>query len=312
MLKLAAIVGPTAAGKSDIAIQVAQMIGAEIISCDSMQVYRGMDIGTAKVTREEQQLVKHHLIDIVGVDSEYNVAEYQKSAKELIADINQREKIPLLVGGTGLYYQSVVDDYQLFPLESTAAVRSKYVEECQVKGIGHLYQKLQSIDPVYAEKISPNDQKRIVRALEVYELTGRPFSHFQVKRENTYQFAAAGLYLERSILYQRIENRVEEMFRLGFIDEVESLIRSGYNLEHKPMHALGYKQVFNYLKGFITREEMLEEIKRETRHYAKRQFTWFNRDPKITWFDAGKYSDRKELAGKISEFLEGQLKGMSK
>lgn len=312
MLKLAAIVGPTAVGKSHVAIRIAQRIGAEIISCDSMQVYRGMDIGTAKVTDEEQKMVKHHLIDLVDVDSEYNVAEYQKAAQELIRDINQRNKIPLLVGGTGLYYQSVVDNYQLFPLESTAAVRKKYMDESELKGIDYLYEKLQHIDPVYADKISPNDRKRIVRALEVFELTGKPFSHFQVKKENTYQLAAAGLYLERKILYQRIENRVEEMLRMGFIEEVEKLLESGYNLDHKPMQALGYKQVSSYLQGFITREQMADDIKRETRRFAKRQFTWFNRDPRINWFDVSKFRDFEELAAKISEFLEGQLQGMSK
>ena len=310
MYKLSAIVGPTAVGKTGIAIQVAQAIGAEIISCDSMQVYRGMDIGTAKVTREEQAIVKHYLIDIVDVDSNYNVSEYQKAVQKIIAAVNERGKIPMLVGGTGLYYQSVVDNYQLFPIESVESVREKYNNEIMLKGINYVYEKLKAIDPVHAEKISSQDQKRIVRALEVYELTGKPFSLFQMKKENTYNLSAIGLYLERKILYERIEQRVDEMFELGFIEEVERLIKAGYNLNHKPMQALGYKQVFSYLHGHMTQQKMLEDIKRETRHYAKRQYTWFNRDKKINWFDISKYSDEKVLVGKISELLEGQLFGM--
>lgn len=307
MQKLAAIVGPTAVGKTDISIKVAQLIGAEIISCDSMQVYRGMDIGTAKVTRKQQELVKHHQIDIVNIDFEYNLALYQNAVKALIRDINLRGKFPLLVGGTGLYYQSIADDYQLLPMESTSLIRAKYEKEIELKGIGHLYKKLSIVDRDYAERISPHDRKRIIRGLEVYELTGKPFSFFQVKKEDAYNFAVAGLYLERRFLYPRIEERVEEMFKNGFIEEVQKLIDSGYNLCHRPMQGLGYKQVYQYLHGLITHSEMRDDIKRETRRYAKRQYTWFKRDPRIKWFNITEFRDSKALSSNISDYLKGQL-----
>ncbi|MDD3894647.1 MAG: tRNA (adenosine(37)-N6)-dimethylallyltransferase MiaA [Syntrophomonadaceae bacterium] len=310
MLKLAAIVGPTAVGKTGIALKAARMMGAEIISCDSMQVYRGMDIGTAKAAREQQAIVKHHLLDVADIGSEYSVAQYQQSAAGIIQILNDQGKIPLLVGGTGLYYQAVVDNYQLFPLKSRQEVREKYNQQISLKGIEYVYGQLQAVDPSYAQKISPQDQKRIVRALEVYELTGQPFSLFQTKKEDSYNFAAAGLYMERELLYKRIEQRVDEMFKAGLIDEVQQLIKAGYNLENKPMQALGYKQVVYYLQGLLTREQMLDDIKRETRRYAKRQYTWFNRDKKIYWFDTGKFSDEQLLAENISAYLEGQLSGV--
>ncbi|HNX29333.1 MAG TPA: tRNA (adenosine(37)-N6)-dimethylallyltransferase MiaA [Syntrophomonadaceae bacterium] len=310
MLKLAAIVGPTAVGKTGIALQAARIIDAEIISCDSMQVYRGMDIGTAKADREQQAIVKHHLVDVADIDSDYSVAQYQQSAARIIQILNEQGKIPLLVGGTGLYYQAVVDNYQLFPMESSREVREKYRQQINLNGINNVYRHLQAVDPDYAQKISPQDEKRIIRALEVYEMTGQPFSKFQTKKEDSYNFAAAGLYMERELLYKRIEQRVEEMFKAGFIDEVQQLIKAGYSLDNKPMQALGYKQVVYYLQGLLTREQMLDDIKRETRRYAKRQYTWFNRDIKIYWFDAGKINDEQLLAENISAYLEGQLSGV--
>lgn len=307
MLKLAAIVGPTAVGKTGTALKTAQLNGAEIISCDSMQVYRGMDIGTAKVTPEEQALVPHHLIDIVNIDEEYNVARYQKETARLIQTLNQQDCLPLLVGGTGLYYQAVVDNYQLMPLESSPELRDEYKQEISIKGIDHVYRQLQKIDPAYADKISPRDEKRIIRALEVHALTGQPFSRYQTRQENTYNFAAAGLYMERALLYQKIEERVETMFKEGFVEEVAGLLETGYSLAHKPMQALGYRQVIHYLQGVLTRDQMINAVKQETRRYAKRQLTWFNRDTKIVWFDSGRFKDENSLAESISTYFRGQL-----
>lgn len=307
MHKLAAIVGPTAVGKTNISLEAARQINGEIISCDSMQLYRGMDIGTAKASQEEQSLVAHHLIDIADPHENFTVARYQSLVKDLISAINARGKIPILVGGTGLYYQSVVDDYTFFPMEVRQSIRDKWNAIIQEKGLHHVYCWLEQIDPAYAQIISPNDQKRVVRALEVYELTGKAFSTLQDRAENRYYLAAVGLYLERRELYARIERRVDEMIKKGLIEEVAALREKGIDLSYNSMQALGYKQVFYFLEGFINREEMLNEIKRETRRYAKRQLTWFKKDQRIKWFNVGDFKDENILLKNICTFMEGQF-----
>lgn len=303
MYKLAAIVGPTAVGKTSTSIQLAQKINAEIISCDSMQIYRDMNIGTAKASQAEQAMVPQHLIDIVNPSEDFSVAQYQEMAKTLVAGLNSQGKLPLLVGGTGLYYQALVDDYHFFPLESRQLLREKWNNIIEDKGMEFAYNQLLKVDPVYASKISNNDQKRIVRALEVYELTGEAFSAQQDKRENTYNLAVVGLYLERAALYQRIDLRVEQMLKTGLIEEVLLLREKAYDLSLNAMQALGYKQVYNYLEGLITWEEMFEEIKRETRRYAKRQYTWFNKDKRIHWINVAEYPREEELVQKISVYI---------
>lgn len=305
--RLAAIVGPTAVGKTSVAIRVAQLLNGEIISCDSMQIYRGMDIGTAKASPSERQQVKHHLLDIVNPDEDYSVARYQAECKDIISRLNQEGKLPILVGGTGLYYQAVVDDYVFEPMESRFAVRDKWNHILDQRGLDYGYRYLQSVDPEYALKISPNDRKRIIRALEVCELTGQPFSRSQVRRQSTYNLVVAGLYLERSRLYTRIDRRVEEMIAQGFIAEVQGLLEKGYLPTLNAMQALGYRQVAAYLQGLITREEMIKDMQKETRRYAKRQFTWFNRDQRICWFDQEECRDEMARAEKISRWMEGQF-----
>lgn len=307
LLKLAAIVGPTAIGKTEISLLVAEKLDGEIISCDSMQVYKGMDIGTAKVGKEERKRIIHHMIDIVDPGVNYSVADYQKEVKILIKDINSRGKLPILVGGTGLYYQAVVDDYKFFPMPAKDEVRRRWEKAVEEKGLTWAYEYLQNVDPDYAAIISPNDQKRIIRALEVYDLTGKPFSGFQTRDNSCYNLAVAGLYMERDELYRRIDQRVEEMIEKGLIDEVYELVRKGYDLTFNSMQALGYKQVWYYLNGFLTYEEMLREIKRETRHYAKRQYTWFKKDKRIMWLNVKDYPSSTSLAQKISDYIAGQL-----
>jgi len=307
LLNLAAIVGPTAVGKSSIAIEVARILNGEIISCDSMQVYKGMDIGTAKVSKKEQSIVPHHLIDIIEADQPFSVAEYKGICKQLIGKLNDMGKLPILVGGTGLYYQAVVDDYDFFPMETMKKIREKWNKLIDERGLDYAYQYLKAVDGDYAAKISPNDQKRIVRSLEVYEITGKPFSAQQKKKPDAYNLAVVGLYLERQKLYARIDARVEEMLQKGLIEEVKNLRLKGYDLSLNSMQALGYKEVYLYLEGFITKEEMIDEIKRETRRYAKRQYTWFNKDKRIYWINIKDYPDKKSLAQKISEYLGGQL-----
>ncbi len=307
MNKLAAIVGPTAVGKTRIAIEVAKRLNAEIISCDSMQIYRGLDIGTAKASPEEQNGIVHHLIDVVEPDEDYSVARFQEQAKSIIQDLNQKQRLPLLVGGTGLYYQALVDDYTFYPLESHQKIRRQWNTLIKEKGLDYAYNYLQSIDPCYAATISPNDQKRIVRAIEVYQLTDQPFSALQTKSQHTYRLAVVGLYLEREQLYHRINLRVEQMLAGGLIKEVTLLRDKGYNFNHNSMQALGYKQVLSYLEGFLSKEEMIDEIKRETRRYAKRQLTWFRKDPRISWINPGEYSSDDLLLENISSYIEETL-----
>ena len=307
MDKLVAIVGPTAVGKTKIASELALRLGAQIISCDSMQIYRGMDIGTAKATPAEQQKVIHHMIDIVEPDENYSVADYQKQAQQIIADLNKKNCLPLLVGGTGLYYQALVDNYTFYPMESRQEIRDKWQEIINKKGLDYAYNYLQTVDPHYAAKISNQDQKRIIRGIEVYEITGKPFSYLQKKSDQFYDLCVFGFYLERNELYQRINQRVDEMLAQGLVEEVISLRAKGYGPELNSMQALGYKQVLFYLDGFLTKEEMVNEIKRETRHFAKRQITWFKKDQRIQWLNVSKYNDLAQLVEKIANVIEGRL-----
>jgi tRNA dimethylallyltransferase len=266
-----------------------------------------MDIGTAKATSDQRKMIAHHGIDIVAPSTNFTVANYQKLAQQEIVNITKRGHIPILVGGTGLYYQSVVDNYDFFPMESLNTVRSKWEQTYKEKGIEYLYEQILTVDREYALKIGGNDKKRIIRALEVYDLTGQPFSSIQNKNRNTYLLSAVGLYLERAELYTRIEQRVDKMIKEGLVAEVAQLREHGYDLSMNSLQALGYKQVYNYLEGMLTYEGMVNEIKKETRNFAKRQYTWFNKDKRIKWFNIGDYSNQDILLEKICEYMEGQL-----
>ncbi|NLG32944.1 MAG: tRNA (adenosine(37)-N6)-dimethylallyltransferase MiaA [Syntrophomonadaceae bacterium] len=309
MLKLAAIVGPTAVGKTELSIKIAQQIRGEIISCDSMQIYREMNIGTAKADPLARAKVPHHMLDIVSVFDDYSVADYKETAQQLIRVINQGGNVPILVGGTGLYYQAVVDDFEFFPMKMKNQVREKWQQIIIETGIDYAYQHLKEIDPDYARKISPNDQKRIIRGIEVYELTGNPFSIQQKRKTDAYNLAAVGLCLNRKELYERINTRVEDMIKQGLVEEVYNLKKNGCNLSMNSMQALGYKQVLYYLDGFITEREMIDELKKETRRYAKRQLTWFKKDKRIKWFEVMK-QEEDTLVKKILYYLEGQLSNL--
>jgi tRNA dimethylallyltransferase len=310
ILKLAALVGPTSVGKTELSISLAQKIKGEIISCDSMQVYKGMNIGTAKASHAEFSMASHHLIDIVNPDVVFTVADYQNLAQQEIISITERGNIPILVGGTGLYYQAVVDDYDFFPIESKEAVRCKWEQACLENGIDYLYEQVLLVDREYALKIGPNDKKRMIRALEVYDLTGQAFSDFQTRNRHAYNLAVVGLFLERDHLYARIEERVDKMIADGLVEEVAELRERGYDLSLNSMKALGYKQIYCYLEGLITWQETLQDIKRETRRYAKRQYTWFNKDKRIHWINVADYSKPDILLEKIYNIMEGQLYGI--
>jgi tRNA dimethylallyltransferase len=307
MLKLAALVGPTGVGKTEISIGLAERLGGEIISCDSMQVYRGMDIGTAKASVEDRKGIAHYLIDLVESDAIFTVADYQKLAQEKIKTISEQGKIPMLVGGTGLYYQSVVDNFDFFPMEAKEAVRRKWEQVYNEHGMQYLYEKALAIDKEYVLKIGTNDKKRIIRSLEVYDLTGQAFSNIQTRNRNTYHLIAVGLYLERSQLYARIDERVDQMIVDGLVEEVAHLRERGCDLSLNSMQALGYKQVYSYLEGMLSWEETLRDIKRETRRFAKRQYTWFNKDKRIKWINVAEYSNTTRLLEKICDLMEGQL-----
>ncbi len=310
MLKLAALVGPTSVGKTELSISLAQKFKGEIISCDSMQVYKGMNIGTAKASLAERSMVSHHLIDIVPPDVVFTVADYQKLAQQEIRSITDRGNIPILVGGTGLYYQAVVDDFDFFPIESKEAVRYKWEQAFLENGIDYLYEQVLLVDREYALKIGPNDKKRMIRALEVYDLTGQAFSDFQTRNRFAYNLSPVGLFLERDQLYARIEDRVDKMIADGLVEEVAELRENGYDLSLNSMKALGYKQIYCYLEGMITWEETVQDIKRETRRYAKRQYTWFNKDKRIQWINVADYSSPDILLKKIYNLMEGQLSSM--
>ncbi len=300
-----AIVGPTASGKSAVGLELAKRIDGEIISGDSMQVYRGMDIGTAKASREDLASVRHHLIDVVDPCDEFNVASYQKLAQDAIADITARGKMPIMVGGTGMYIDSVLNGF-LFPYEGkNGEVRERLVEEGELLGSQALHERLEDVDPEAASKIHPNDLRRIVRALEVFITTGEPISSLQKnhKANKPYKSVYFGLYVERQILWERTAARVDDMIERGLVDEVRMLMASGFAECLIAMQAIGYKEIVEYIRGEIPFEKAVELVKIETRKYAKRQMTWFKRNESINWIDTSENSDVSSICDYIEKAL---------
>ncbi|HEK86536.1 MAG TPA: tRNA (adenosine(37)-N6)-dimethylallyltransferase MiaA [Candidatus Aminicenantes bacterium] len=288
--KVLIIVGPTAVGKSLIALRIAQKFSGEIINCDSMQVYRGFDIGTDKPSAESRKLVPHHLIDILEAEEQFSAADFARLAVETIEEVSEKGHLPIVVGGTGLYHKALVEG--LFPGPGRdPSWRQKLRQEAEEKGLNHLYTRLQEIDPEYAQKITPGDKIRIIRALEVYYLTGKPISeHFSKTvspiKNKGFLLYQIGLKLDRKELYRRIEERVDRMFAQGIVEEVKALVASGISTEAAPFKGLGYRQVLSFLNGEISLEQTIRLTKIETRHYAKRQLTWFKKSPGIVWFEA--------------------------
>ncbi|MBE0446707.1 MAG: tRNA (adenosine(37)-N6)-dimethylallyltransferase MiaA [Actinobacteria bacterium] len=286
--KLVAIVGPTGVGKSDVAIELATQIGGEVISADSMQVYKGMDIGTAKVTPDEIGGVPHHLIDIIDPAEPFSVAEYQKMARQTIDKITMRGKIPVLVGGTGLYIRATIDKLEFPAGDISSEVRKRLEQRARDEGPAELYKELVEKDPAAAGIVHPNNTRRIIRALEVIELTGRPFSDVHrswKERKSIYNLAMFGLIMDREKLRKRINQRVDLMIEAGLLDEVKALVSAGYEGFLTSQQAIGYKELIGYLKGEISLEEATDAIKAYTRQYAKRQLTWFRADPRVKWID---------------------------
>ncbi|MCU0641000.1 MAG: tRNA (adenosine(37)-N6)-dimethylallyltransferase MiaA [Candidatus Margulisbacteria bacterium] len=279
------LLGPTAVGKTSLAIELAKELSGEIISADSMQVYRGMDIGTAKPSIEERQGIPHHLIDVRNPDEEWTVSDFVEESQKLKVKIQNNGKLPIIVGGTGLYLWSLLEGFS-FPLTpADPALRTKLEQQ----GSSILYSQLGKVDPASTAKIHANDKKRIIRALEVFELTGKPISELQERRTESVErrtegYLLIGLDLPRPELYARINERVDQMMLAGLVDEVKGLLANGYDKALNSFQALGYKEVVDYLAGRWDHRTMVEEVKKRTRHFARRQMTWFRRFPDARWF----------------------------
>jgi tRNA dimethylallyltransferase len=297
--RLIFLVGPTGIGKSAAAICLAKKINGEIISCDSMQVYRKMDIITSKALASERKIVKHHMLDILDPGKQYDVASYRKEALAVCDRIISKGKIPLFVGGSGLYYSILIDG--LFERAGEdRLIRSKLNKEADKRGSSYLYKKLKIIDKQAAGKIHPNDTRRIIRALEVYLKTGKKISELQMERTGLgeeYEFKIFGLDMPRNALYEKVNNRVERMFDLGLTGEVKSLLRS--KLSKTARSAIGINELKGFLKGNYGLEEAKDLIKRNSRNYAKRQFTWFRKDKRIKWIKINQKDSPFQIAKKI-------------
>ncbi|MCL4458995.1 MAG: tRNA (adenosine(37)-N6)-dimethylallyltransferase MiaA [Chloroflexi bacterium] len=286
--ELIALVGPTGVGKSELAISLAPGLNAEIVSADSRQIYRYMDIGTAKPTLEDQARVPHHLIDIVDPDEIYTLAMYQEEALHCIDGIIKHGCVPLLVGGTGLYVRAVVEGLQIPHVAPNPKVRAELEEKARTCGPEALYQELSRVDPAAAAKIDPQNLRRIIRALEVYHLTGQPISHLQRADGSRYRVLMIGLTMPREELYHRIDARVDRMIARGLVEEVKRLVAMSYGYELPAMSGLGYKQIGSYLRGEIGLDEAIKMIKYQTHRLARQQYMWFRlSDPKIRWLEQG-------------------------
>ncbi|HBO84828.1 MAG: tRNA (adenosine(37)-N6)-dimethylallyltransferase MiaA [Deltaproteobacteria bacterium GWC2_42_11] len=304
-VRVAVIAGPTASGKSKAAIELAKIFNVEIISADSMQVYRFMDIGTAKPSSEERAEIKHHMIDIANPDEDYTAARFKNEASKAIEDVYRRGKNIFVVGGTGLYIRTLIKGLFMGPGKNEK-LRQKLKDLSEKQGSNYIYNILKKVDPSSASKIHPNNKVRIIRAIEVYFTTKRTMSSFQTEHgflEKPYDVLYMGLKKERKELYRDIEARVDRMVDNGLINEVKGLIDMGYSPESKAMQALGYREAAKYLNGKLTFENMAYEIKKNTKRYAKRQITWFNKEPDIRWVDA---NDINAMVSMIRGFLTSQ------
>ncbi|MEW5952752.1 MAG: tRNA (adenosine(37)-N6)-dimethylallyltransferase MiaA [Bacillota bacterium] len=307
---LVVILGPTATGKTEVGVEMARRLGGEVISADSMQIYKYMNIGTAKPNLEERGGIPHHLIDVAEPDQDFSAALFQLSARQLVQDIVVRGKLPILVGGTGLYIRAVVDKYDFSSAGVDHEFRDRMWEAVEQHGKGWLHQFLASVDPESARRLHPNDAKRIIRALEVFKLTGQTSSSFNVpggRRESLYRLVMFGLRMPREKLYRRIDDRVDKMMEQGLVIEVRQLIQRGYGRRLKSMQSLGYNEIGAYLAGEIDLAVAVELIKRNTRRFAKRQLTWFRQDRRIHWVDLDHFTSPAEVAREISETAAGVL-----
>ncbi|RKM57480.1 tRNA (adenosine(37)-N6)-dimethylallyltransferase MiaA [Butyrivibrio sp. CB08] len=296
--KLIVLTGPTAVGKSKLSIELAKQIGGEIISADSMQVYKFMDIGTDKISPEKMGGVPHHLIDFLDPHEDFNVFVFQKMAKEAISDISSRGHVPIIVGGTGFYIQAVLYDINFTETDEDQTYRHELEERVKKEGSDGIFEELKKIDPASAEIIHANNSKRVIRALEYYKKTGRPISEHneeQRQRESAYDFSYFVLTDKRETLYSRIEKRVDQMIEEGLEDEVKRLMEMDIPKDATSMQGLGYREMIGYLEGEYDLERAIYLIKRNTRHFAKRQLTWFKRERDVIWIDKNEFDHNDEL-----------------
>ena len=292
---LVAIVGPTAVGKTEVGLAVAEALEAEIVSADSRLIYRGMDIGTAKPSPEQLALIPHHLIDIAEPEESWSLAQFKRAADSAIADIQERERLPLLVGGTGQYVTAILEGWLPPPKAPDNSIRSTFESLAAEHGPLALHAKLEEVDPATAQEIDPGNVRRVARALEVYELTGTPLSEQRRASPPDYRILRLGLHLPRPELYARIDQRIDRMLERGLVDEVQALLDRGIELRHPPMSGIGYRQVGRVLQGERTLEEAVAEMRRLTRQFVRRQANWFKADdPRIEW-------------NEVSEGLTGRL-----
>ena len=302
--KLVIILGPTAVGKSEVAMKLAGVIGAEIINADSQQVYRHMNVGTGKPAEADRARVPHHLIDVVDPDEEFSAAIFRCLALEKIGQIHERRKNVVVCGGTGLYLKALTRGLFVGP-EQDPEVRGELVREIQEKGLGALYHRLTEVDPAARSRIHPNDRQRIIRALEVYQLTGKPMSQWQQEHgfgDEPFDTLKIGLQRERAELYDLINRRCDRMIAEGLLDEVRELAAKGYSLDLKPLQSVGYRQMGLVLQGMLIIDKAVEEMKQETRHLAKRQLTWFRRDHEIRWLHPENH--RQEIIESVQRFFD--------
>lgn len=302
------ISGPTASGKSALSIDLAKEINGSVISADSMQVYKGMDIGSAKITADEMQGIKHYLIDIIDPKDEFNITLFKEYARNSMLDIYKENKIPIIVGGTGFYIQSLLYDIDFDEIASeNASIREELTKIANEKGNEYLHSMLQEVDPVSANDIHPNNLKRVIRAIEFYRLTGQKISDHneeQHKKESPYNYKYFVININRDLLYQNIDKRVDMMIEKGLVDEVLKLKNAGFNRNFVSMQGLGYKEILDYLDNKISLEEATQIIKRDTRHFAKRQITWFKREKNVTWINKEEFDFDDN---KIINFMKEQL-----
>lgn len=301
MKPLIVIAGPTGVGKTELAHCLAHKLDGEIISADSRQVYRYMDIGTAKPNKSLQDEIPYHLIDIVAPDEDFSVANFKAMAEKIIGQVHSRDKLPFLVGGTGLYIKAITTGLFPSPFPSST-IRQELQLQASKCGQRYLYDKLCQVDKEKAKKISPNDTRRIIRALEVFYQTGLPISQLQKHRtqRKDYNLIMICLNKDRHILYHQINERVDKMIKKGLVDEVKTLLKMGYHEDLISMEAVGYKQIIDYLRGNYSLDEAIEAIKRQTRNFAKRQLTWFRAEKRFTWFEP-------EDKTKIYEFIKEEI-----
>ncbi len=309
MNKLIIISGPTCTGKSSLSIKLAKQIGGEVISADSIQVYKGLDIGSAKITTKEMQGVKHHLIDVLEPNEDFNVYIFKEMANAALEEIYANDHIPIIVGGTGFYIQSILYDID-FCKEDNSKVRYELERELKEKGSVFLYNILKEIDPKSCEKIHPNNTKRVIRAIEYYRLNNKPISeHNEEERLKKSVFDANYFVLtdERDKLYERINNRVDTMLEQGLVNEVKGLLDAGLDVNSNSMQGIGYKEIVEHLTLDVPLEEAIDTIKKNTRHFAKRQLTWFRRERDVNWIDISKYDyDNERILSYMIEVIKDE------